>query len=364
MSKVPSAEEISTPEAAAEETAAEPTAASPAEPRSSFRSNRVVVGSVRWLKITGIGILAVTGIFAAGFATGWVTSDNVAMSAPNSTFSPTAAPPVPGFGASVLMPDVRGLTPDNAKQVLADADVDLATVELSSRPAAGPSGLVIVQSPAFGAAVPTVVTLVVSEPATVPVAVGERASTVTTALSGLGAQVKRESVYVPGATIGTVTSIEPTSGAALPEIVTLQITAAPSTVAFAELRTSGSCSKSSTERMDGKDWSEPVTCSSSTSGRSSDWTIGGAAIEIQGTLGLQDSADSGASLMVEVLGDGVVLGTYKLVRGTSLDFTLGTAGRTKITVRVTSTSSDNPKLVIGKFNALGSSAPIDALASP
>jgi hypothetical protein len=337
----------------------------PARPSALKRlgSHPVVTRLVRWAKIGGIALLATIGIFGAGFATGWASSNNLVLSAPAPSFEPTAAPPVVGFAASVLMPDVRGLGPDDAQQVLADAGVDLATVELTSRPAAGPDGLIIAQSPAFGAPAPDVVTLVVSEPATVPTAVGKRATSVISALSALGAQITRESVYVPGAAIGTVTAIEPAAGASLPSIVTLQVTAAPTTLNLADLRSTGSCDSSNTEKMDGKDWFEPVVCSSSSSERLGTWALKGAVVEITGTLGLLDSADSDSSLSVQLIGDGVVLGTYEISRGDPFEFTLATAGVSKLVVRVVSLSDDNPELVIGSFTARGSEAPMAELAT-
>jgi hypothetical protein len=85
--------------------------------------------------------------------------------------------------------------------------------------------------------------------------------------------------------------------------------------------------------------------------------------EVTGTLGLLDSADSESLLSVQVIGDGVVLGTYEISRGDPFEFTLHTAGVTQLAIRVVSLSDDRPKLVIGGFTARGSEAPIAELAS-
>ena len=318
----------------------------------------------RWGAIAGIALVGSAGLFGAGFGTGWIVSNGVAAGgADRGTNLPTAAPNIPGFNAAVLMPDVRGLAPDDAKQVLADAGIDVATVTVNTRPSAGLSGLVIAQVPAFGVGDPPTVSLLVSAPATVPNVVGQSATDAITNLNILGAQIRRLSVFVPGSAVGIVTTTDPAPGAPLPEIVTLSVTAAPASVNLATLHITGDCNESDTVAMNGKDWSKAAVCSSSPSGSSASWTVSKAVDQVSGTLGITDNESPGATATVQIMGDGVVLGTYILVRGTPAPFALITTGIGTLSVKCVSTTF-RPAVVVGDFTALGSSAAIATLSTP
>ncbi len=331
-------------------------------PRASSRSRGRLP---RWIPLAGIAVIAAVGLFGGGFATGWITSNTVVTSASKEHVSvPTSAPSIAGYDASVYMPDVRGLAPDDAQQVLADAGIDVATVTVTKRPAAGPSGIVIAQVPAFGAPSPATVSLIVSAPATVPTAVGQGAADVIKKLSDLGAQVQRVDVFVPDATVGTVTAISPSAGAALPAVVTLTVTAAPAVVNLATLSISGDCDETDSATMGGKTWTKAVSCDSSSSGDSGTWSINTAAGEVTGTLGISDSESSGASATVQIIGDGRVLGNYNLTSGTPVEFTLKTPGVTTLTIVASSPSGTSPAIIVGDFSALGSSASIATLTAP
>jgi PASTA domain len=319
----------------------------------------------RWVPVAAIALVAALGLFGGGFATGWITSNNVVTSATREHVSvPTSAPSIAGYDASVYMPDVRGLSPDDAQQVLADAGIDVATVTVTKRPAAGPSGIVIAQVPAFGAPSPATVSLMVSAPATVPTAVGQGAADVIKKLTDLGAQVQRVDVFVPDATVGMVTAISPAAGAALPAVVTLTVTAAPAVVNLATLSISGDCDETGSATMGGKTWTKAVSCDSSSSGDSATWSVNNVAGEVTGTVGISDSESSGSSATVQILGDGRVLGSYNLTSGTPVEFTLKTPGVTTLTVVCSSPSGTSPAIIVGDFSALGSSAGIKTLTAP
>lgn len=335
--------------------------------RLAFLPGRPAV--VRVLATAGIALLVIVGIFGAGFATGWIVSGNIDLSQVAASHpAATPAPTIAGFGSSTLMPDVRGLAPDSAKQVLADAGIDVATVTLAVQPAAGQSGIVIAQTPAFGASAPPTVTLVVSAATVVPSVVGQPVTTAIGQLTKLGAQIKRNSVYVPGAAIGDVVAIDPAPGAALPDIVILRVTAPPATATFASLPASGNCRRSSSIRMNGKDWTDAVLCSVSSILQTGEWSLNKEVDEITGTLGLADSSGTGSSVSpqpvsVQIVADGVVIGTYTVGSGSPTSFTLTTSGRATLALRNQSVSGGSADLVIGDFSARGSSAAITSLTT-
>ena len=344
-----------------------PQAPQAAKRRLAFLPDRPAV--VRVLALVGVAVLTVVGIFGVGFATGWIVSGNIDLSHVSASHrAATPAPTIAGFGSSILMPDVRGLAPDAAKQVLADAGIDVATVMLAVQPAAGQSGIVIAQTPAFGAAAPPTVALVVSAATVVPSVVGQPATTAIGQLTKLGAQINRVSVYVPKAAIGDVVAIDPAPGAALPDIVILSVTAPPATATFASLPASGNCRSSRSVHMNDKDWTDAVLCSVSLGVQTGEWSLNKEVDEITGTLGLADSTGSGSSVSaqtasVQIVADSVVIGTYTVGSGTPTTFTLTTTGRTTLALRNQSVSGGSADLVIGDFTARGSSAAITSLTT-
>jgi len=309
-------------------------------------------------------VLVLGGVFGAGAALGWTAASTALLPSAAETATAAPVPSAQGYDSSVLMPDVRGLDPNDAEQVLADAGIRVAIVSVTTRPAAGPSGVVIAQTPAFGAPSPASVSLVVSAPAAVPVAVGHDAADVLKELSDLGAQVKRIAVYVPGAAAGTVTAIDPATGSPLPEIVSITVTAAPATVALSTLSIDGDCGASSSASVDGTTVANAVTCSSSSGGSTGSWSLRKLVGDIVGTVGISDSSDSGSTATVQFIADGTVIGSYSVTRGAPVSFTLPTSGVSTLVVRSQSTTSgSSPDIVLGGFTGRGSTADIATLTT-
>ena len=319
----------------------------------------------RVVRIVAISFTASIGLLAIGFTTGWIASNSFTLkTSPSAAETPAVNQPIPGFDASTFMPDVRGITPDVAEQVLADAGIDVATVTKTTRAAAGQSGLVIAQTPAFGAGDPAVVSLIVSSPASVPNVIGQNATEAITLLNTFGGQIDRQPVYIPGAALGKVTTIDPAAGSPLPGIVTIRVTAAPATLNLATRDIDGSCSHASSIRMNGKDWTDAVSCRSSGTGMVAEWLLDKRVEDVTGTLGIVDSAGSGASAVVQIFADGKVIGTYPVAYGTSVPFTVTTRGAITLTLQTQSTSGDTPDVVVGDFTARGSAAEIATLTGP
>ena len=318
---------------------------------------------VRGLRNTAIVAVAVVGIYGLGFASGWVVSDNVVPASAISDEDEQATAIVPASEADVRMPDVRGLTLDDAKQVLADAGVDIVIVTSSTDPAAGESGVVIAQVPAFGAGDPTEIALTISVSAPVPDVIGETATNAIAALTGLGAQVQRDQVYVPGAVPGTVLAIEPVGGAELPAIVTMRVASVPTSVALASLDSSGRCSSSRFAEMESKEWPDAVVCASNEDGLSAKWSLNAAAEEVVGTIGISDSADSLANATVQFFADGKELATFQLKYGETEEFAVPTSGMKELTVTSFSDVESGVDIVIGEFEARGTDKAIEALVA-
>jgi hypothetical protein len=334
--------------------------------RPTWRARHPRIAAALPLAIAGV--LLAGGGFAGGVAAGWSVAARALL--PASAERATPAPVRPDVvNASVVMPDVRGLGPDEAQQVIADAGIDVATVTVTSQPAAGPSGVIVAQTPAFGAVQPAKVTLIVSAPAAVPDAIGKDAAPVLAELDGLGAQIRRTGVYIPGTRVGTVTAISPAAGSPLPHIVDLTVTAAPTTIALGALGDDGDCRRVDAPEMDSRTWTDAIACDSSAGGDTSTWTFNGRVGDVTGTLGISDDSEAGSTATVVLLADGRPVGSYVLRRGQSTAFTVTVSGATTFSIASTSTSSGSgsgsgspPTVIAGGLLARGSSADISALS--
>lgn len=305
----------------------------PPHPVPARRSRRP-----RWWAVLAVILLAV-GTLGGGFLLGWTAQGRYLAGTPSvePTVIEVAMPRYAG-SADVLMPDLRGLDEQAAREVLGDVGIDPALVETSERPAAGTPGVVVEQTPAFGTQDPETVRLVLSAPAAVPEVVGRPLSQVQDELSLLGAQVEVVARYVAGTAAGTVVASVPASGQALSDFVTVEVAEAPSSVYLATLDSvEGGCSRGAAQ-VNGVAYASSVTCSGDSEGRSSSWLIDRVADRLQATVGVPDEDDPSTTLRVDVFADGVPVGGVDAGYGapSTLDVPVTGALRLTITVRLTS----------------------------
>ena len=72
------------------------------------------------------------------------------------------------LSSDLAMPDVRGLTQDEASQVLADSGFSAAIIRFVDAPSGAPEGIVVTQTPTFGTESPGEIVLGLAVPATMP----------------------------------------------------------------------------------------------------------------------------------------------------------------------------------------------------
>jgi len=317
---------------------------------------RRIVLAAAWL----CAVLAVVGgSGAAGF---WLATQTVVASQPNPEPSVIEVPVGTILQSSSLMPDVRGLDEDGALEVLADAGVEISRVTVTTKPFAGPSDLVIAQSPVFGTVDPGTVELTVSAPAAVPDLSGLTTDEAMDLLIELGARVDQVEIYLPDVPVGFVRSVEPVAGSALPELVVLTVTADPSAVFLSQLkRTGSSCSNDGSMLIDGETFANAISCSSSTSGREVSWQLNKAVDILSGTIGVPDSEDAASSVRVQIIADGVQIALFDVAYGTPQQVDLRLTGVLSLSVIATTLTGSSTELGFGDLSALGASAPIAAL---
>ncbi|WP_105034641.1 NPCBM/NEW2 domain-containing protein [Cryobacterium aureum] len=312
-----------------------------------------------WIAVAAASVLALMlASGAGGVFAGWAVANHLVVAEVSRTSPEVITVALPEYqpGDVAIMPDVRGLDTERAMQAIVDAGVPAELIQVATRPAAGVVGVIVQQTPVFGAENPTSVTILESTPAIVPDFAGRPAAEIIDELQGMGARVEQTRQYVPGAVIGTVTSIVPAPGSALPESVAIVIADSASRVSLDDIDPAkGSTSFGSTQSVGGQDYDDAVTISAGPDTETVTWTLGGHVAEVTGSLGLEDDQYNDESITVVVLADGTEIARYALAEGPPVAFSWLVSGVTTLSVQVTSAESDyGSHLVLITPEVLGS----------
>lgn len=324
----------------------------------------------RWRRtlawVAAAAVLA-AGLFGLGVSMGsrWAAQQDLPQP---ETSVVTVEVPRYGDADTVVMPDVRGLAEPDAVQAVADAGVPASDVKVTRRPAAGQPGLVVEQEPAFGAVAPASVALVVSQRAVVPPVVGEPVEQVTAALEELGARVVPARVYVPDAVVGTVVSVSPGEGEPVPDSVDLVVAEAAAAVFLNTVEeVEGDCSADSVQ-VDGVDNVESVLCWVSPEPEDVVYLLDRVVDEVDGVLGVPDTAGPDARVTMTVLVDGKRAAQVNASYGKPAEFSVPTAGALRLTLRLSGSDKaqedyQSVPLVLGDARLLGSPDTVTAVSS-
>ncbi|WP_185975799.1 NPCBM/NEW2 domain-containing protein [Tessaracoccus rhinocerotis] len=291
-------------------------------------------------------VLLTAGAFIGGAVVGWRVHDGEAMaqSHPHPSVVTVTADPVET--APVGMPDVRGLSEETARQVIADAALGSSEITISSTQWAGPEGLVVTQSPVFGVAEPAEIDLVLSVPAEVPEAVGRRAADISREVSNLGAQVTIVEAYQPGAEAGTVLGIEPAAGNPLPAMVTVTQASPASSVYLREVEALQSDCRAESVRLDGPTYDFGMSCSVRETSESV-WLLARVVDSIEGAVGIPDTADPTTTARVEIIVDGTVaLDTTVAYGQPATQVDIDATGALRLVIRITNTNAELNSTVV------------------
>ena len=308
-----------------------------------------------------------------GILIGWMAVGR--MSPPPPTNEIVEVPIVAAQDTAVTMPDVRGLSEQNARTALTDAGIPAETLSVDSRPAAGTPGVVIVQDPAYGTANPNKVTLTVSTAAAVPDVAGQPEADATAELLALGARVEVERAYDSNVDAGDVIGTRPGAGKPIDDAVTLTVAEAPGSVYLTQLKNvegSNSCS-TTVSVLSGQQYDNALSCSAGTETQEYVWLLGDKVDQFVGTVGVPDDGDQAAQARVRILvdGDEVASGTASYTKPLPID--VSTKGGTQLQIRLTNpakpdadsgffSSSSSVPVIVGDGRLIGSSAKINELA--
>ncbi len=280
---------------------------------------------------------AAAAFFVAGAATGWWAADR---------FSPRTQPPVvvvaptPGGVDAAprvgTMPDLRGLTEAQARQVLHDLGLGGVTVLVEARPAVAVPGTVIAQDPVGSAPVAGTVVLTLAAPAVVPDVVGDSVAEAVRELEELGARVELVRVYAPDTPVDRVMAVEPGAGEPVPETVVLTVSSPPAIAPLTALRPiEGGCRQVSDVQVDGRRYADALRCEPFLlGGIDAVYLLNREITEFTAVVGQPDDAEPGVRMRVQVLVDGAVAATETLSWGTSRTLTVDTSGALRLELRV------------------------------
>lgn len=276
------------------------------------------------------------------------------------TVIPRSAPSVSAQPGT--MPDVLGLRESIAIRALRDAGVS-APVTTQTRAAAGPSGLVVDQTPAAGASGPTV-TLTFSTTATVVPVLGMLAGDARARLEELGALVKVRQVVAPARPPGSVVAVRPAPGEPLPATVEIDVASQGDALSLTDVRALNrtQCDNRSNVKVGSAIFDKAFACrhDNDTQAPSIEFDLASRTQALSMTVGLDNAGASAPATVV------VTAGTKELWRGSPvfgvpIPVTIDTNGVIRLKVTIMSPSVGPPTVVLGSPTLLGDQALMDGL---
>ena len=206
------------------------------------------------------------------------------------------------------IPNVVGLSEEEARRALSDAGVALSAVSTESVQYVGPADLVVRQSPESGGPIgEQQIVLEVSTPAQMPDLAGSSEADARALLAGLGARITIVDQYQPGAAEGTVLSTEPAAGGEIADRATLHVAEPLSSVFLTQLSpAASSCRTGEGAVIAGETQEEAIVClpEPGANPRSVTYALGGQVEYFRAEIGLDDEGDTEVPVAFRVFADG------------------------------------------------------------
>lgn len=278
----------------------------------------------------GLVTLAAWATVLGWFMHDWLSSDRVEVVAdrPVEVFAPETV-------IAGRVPNVVGLSEDDARRALSDAGVDLEAVTARSVPYVGPADLVVQQEPPSGRPVEDgqQIVLDVSTPARMPTLDGSQEGEARAELAALGARVVVVNQYQPGAEEGTVLSTDPAAGELLSDRATLHVAEPLSSVFLSQLNpVASSCRTAEGAVVAGATHEEAIVCQPELGAkpRSATYALGGEVESLRADLGLDDRGNPDVPVMLQVYVDGELALSRRLEFGDSLPVEVALLGKLQL----------------------------------
>lgn len=306
---------------------------------------------------TGLATGLLVAVLVGGIVTGWMlrgalVADSVEPPSPTSSSAPATV--------TVSMPDLRGLTEQDAMQVIADAGMDPNQVSVQKVPYVGRAGTVVSQDPVARAADPAKVVLFVPELAKMPDLQSKTLAEAMSTLVTMGARPSVSRQYSPTIAPGSVISSTPTAGEELIAEPTLIVSGATATISLSSIRSVGDCSSTSNRTVNGIKVGNGISCSTGRIPGEEAWIIARAAGRLQGVLGIDDQAKPGTTAHIRLTADDRTIVDQDLAYGQSVNVDADVSGALRLQLTVTTNDPGYPKVIFGNAALLGAA---DALAT-
>jgi hypothetical protein len=296
----------------------------------------------------------------------WLGSDEVVVSVdrPVQVYAPETV-------VSGRVPNVVGLTEEDARRVLSDAGVELSSVSSRNVAYVGPSDLVVRQTPASGAQIGDgEFQLDVSTPARMPELGGSSEADARAALSELGARIAVVDQYQPGAAEGTVLSTDPPAGEEIADRATLHVAEPLSSVFLTQLTPAASSCRSGEEAvLHGESEEEAIVCQPppGANPRSVTYALGGEMESFRAKLGLDDEDDAETPVDFRIYVDGQPVFSRRLEFGDVLPVDVPLLGKLQLRLEASAVGTAAPGAspvgaVFGEPQLVGSRSAVDRIS--
>jgi hypothetical protein len=332
-----------------------------------IRSRAAVSGAIARAARVAAAVTAVLCAAVLGwFLNEWVTDEQVVVSAdrPVRVYAPETV-------VAGRIPNVVGLSEEEAQRALGDAGVELSDVSVHDVPYVGPESLVVRQSPPSGQPVGKgAVVLAVSAPAAMPDLDGSSESEARASLAELGAVVTLVDQYQPGAAEGTVLSTDPPSGEPIAGRVTLHVAEPLSSVFLTELEpVASTCRTGVLAVIAGTTQSEAIVCLPEHGAvpRGVTYALGGDVESFEAELGLDDRGDPDVPVAIRVYADGELVLSRRLAFGESLPSKVPLLGKLQLSLKAVAAGVAEPgalpvRAAFGEPRLVGSRSAIDRIS--
>jgi beta-lactam-binding protein with PASTA domain len=270
-------------------------------------------------------------------------------------------------GSSDTMPSLLGLSEQRARQVLADAGVDLKRVSTSNQPYAGEESVVIAQKPLSGSPLgSSAIALTISVPAKMPPLQGMPLNDARDLLGQIGASVTVETRYQPGSAENTVLETKPAAGEPLSDRATLVIAEPPSAVFLSQLQSISSSCGTDTLNVAGISRTDALVCNPGEGSPAvMDYLLNRRVSEFQAVLGLGDRGANDVPVTFRIFVDGRRAAVLMLAFGQAQKVTVPVVGALRIRLEAaishSSKSDEEVQAAFANARFLGGQSAINEL---
>ena len=265
------------------------------------------------------------------------------------------------------MPDLVGLTGEQAEQVLVDAGLLPEQVERVEQSSARPVGEVLGQDPAPGVGFPGVVTIWTSVPAEMPDLAGRTIDDARSELQSLGARISIERRFVAGVEPEQIVDFSPAAGQPLDGEVQLVVSSPGSSVFVSELRASSfdDCSRSGAT-IGSQLIDDAIVCDPDRDLIPHlEYLVGLETATVEGVLGRPLNSDLGVAINVRIFADTRLVLQERIVSTEAIQFEVDVSNSSRVRFEVERVDardeSGNVFLGFGNVRFTGSNEAIDII---